>query len=303
MSESGPNLLVIGAARSSTTALCHSLQHRGDVFMTKPKEPHFFAFAGSRPSFAGPGDEQSINRVAVVEPDLYHLLYENRGSAQRWGEGSVSTLFYPTQSIPNVRKYASSDVKLVCILREPAARSLSAYLYLRGRGLEPESEFVNALALEDERIRRNYHHMWQYRAMSRYALQVVPFADAFPGRLLILISEEVRLDPVGSSRQLCDFLEIDRHPQLDLTREVNRGGQPRSRLVASMIGGLWRSPAAGGLVKAVVPRRVRSKLMDLNRVSLREARTLARSLRPEFEADVAAVEQILGRRLGVWREE
>ncbi|MEP7205398.1 MAG: sulfotransferase, partial [Casimicrobiaceae bacterium] len=45
-SHSLPTFVVIGAARSGTTALYTYLRQHPRVFMTAPKEPNFFAFAG-----------------------------------------------------------------------------------------------------------------------------------------------------------------------------------------------------------------------------------------------------------------
>lgn len=300
MNDWRPNLLVIGAARASTTAVCAALGRHPEVFITQPKEPHFFAFAGAPPHFTGPGDEQQMNRVVVTEPAEYRSLYADRGDERRWGDGSVSSLYYAESAIGNIRTFAAPDVKLVCLLREPAARSLSAFQFLRSRGLEPITDFDDALAQEEQRIAEGYHHMWHYRRMSQYAAQVESFAAAFPGQLFIAIAEEVRDDPATFSDQLCDFLEISSSPALDLRREVNGGGVPRSRLLAGVIGALWRSPSAGRVAKALVPRRARAAVTRANSRQDQESADRAQALRPSFAPDVAAVERILGRRIDAW---
>ena len=50
-----PDFLVIGAARSGTTALTSFLGEHPDVFVSTPKEPHFLAFPGGAPRFVGTG--------------------------------------------------------------------------------------------------------------------------------------------------------------------------------------------------------------------------------------------------------
>ena len=71
-----PQFLIIGAARSGTTALYQHLVTHPGLFLTTPKEPHYFALAGTRPAFTGPGDRQTISpreQVLVlphtVDPD------------------------------------------------------------------------------------------------------------------------------------------------------------------------------------------------------------------------------------------
>ena len=44
-----PNFLIIGAAKSGTSALWRYLGEHPDIFMSKKKEPHFFAYENSAP--------------------------------------------------------------------------------------------------------------------------------------------------------------------------------------------------------------------------------------------------------------
>ncbi|MEP7334973.1 MAG: hypothetical protein ABI717_04260 [Actinomycetota bacterium] len=41
----GPNLFVVGAAKSGTTSLWAHLDAHPDIYMSHPKEPHFFSRA------------------------------------------------------------------------------------------------------------------------------------------------------------------------------------------------------------------------------------------------------------------
>jgi hypothetical protein len=298
VSDLRPNFLVIGAARSSTTAVAWALGSRPDVFVTDPKETHFWAFTGSPRTFSGPGDDQMFNRHLVTDPVRYQALYVGSEGAVARGDGSVSTLYHPDASIEAIRRYAAPDVRLVCLLREPAARSLSAYLYLRSRGHEPLDSFAAGLAAEQDRIDTGHHHMWHYRAMSRYAQQVPAFAEAFGDRLLVAVSEEVQTDPAAFGRTLLEFLDLDPDPPLDLSHQVNKGGEPRSALVTRTLGALRRVDAVRRAVRAVVPTRVRE---SVRRANLTTGPTVdLAGLRSEFATDTAAVEDLLGRRIAAW---
>ena len=76
--------MIIGAAKSGTTALFKYLEQHPDVFMSDPKEPHYFAFEGQRPTFSGPGDDKTINRFAITERDAYESLSRDRRTS--WHE-------------------------------------------------------------------------------------------------------------------------------------------------------------------------------------------------------------------------
>ncbi|MCA9246295.1 MAG: sulfotransferase, partial [Planctomycetales bacterium] len=100
-----PDFLIIGAARSGTTALAKILQQHPDIFLSEPKEPHFFAFADQPPCFTGPGDDVMMNRVAVTDPKAFEALFSGAPTSALRGEGSVSTLYYHDSSIPNIQRY------------------------------------------------------------------------------------------------------------------------------------------------------------------------------------------------------
>ncbi|MEM9562553.1 MAG: sulfotransferase [Actinomycetota bacterium] len=297
----GPNLLVIGAARSGTTALCAALADHRDIFFSVPKEVHFFANAGRPVHYRGPGDDLSINRALITDPERFNALFADAGDHQLRGEGSVSTLYHPDRSIPAIRANASRDVRLIAVLRHPANRAYSSYLYLRSRGFEHLPTFEQALDEEDRRRDGGYHHLWHLRAMGRYARQLPPFVEAFGDRLLILIQEEYRDRPEETLDRVHRFLDLDPLVPLRALGDTNRGGVPRSDLLVSVMNGLRRTPGAQQLVRTATPRALRERVRSANLERpemdpLTEAR-----LRAEFRPDVAAVEELLGRTITAWR--
>ena len=120
--NTSPNFFIIGAARSGTTALAEILRHHPDAFVTQPKEPSFLAFSGRQVAFTGPGDDISINRVAITDRDQYLSLYQSAGTKACRGDASVSSLYYSDHSVATLQQYFP-EAKLVVILRDPAARA------------------------------------------------------------------------------------------------------------------------------------------------------------------------------------
>ena len=120
-----PTFLVAGGARCGTTGLVEGLRRHPRIFVTDPKEPHYFALHRIGASFTAPGDAHTINRVAVTDRAQYLALYEEAGQAEppflALGEGSVSTMYYYEESLPEVLS-VNPDMKLVVLLREPVDR-------------------------------------------------------------------------------------------------------------------------------------------------------------------------------------
>jgi hypothetical protein len=261
--STSPNFFIIGAARSGTTALAEILRHHPDAFVTQPKEPSFLAFAGQEVAFTGPGDDITINRVAITDRDKYLSLYQSAGAKACRGDASVSTLYYSDHSVATLQRYFS-EAKLVVILRDPAARAFSAYSYLRARGVEPCDDFRDALDCEADRIRRGWHHIWHYVGMGRYARQLAPFLETFgANRVKILFYEELNRDPVGVGRSLFEFLGLDPTAAVDL-EPVNVSGEPRSRLLQGAIRWAGRRHWLRSTTKAIMPFDLRERVRRAN---------------------------------------
>ncbi|MGY1604191.1 sulfotransferase family protein [Geodermatophilus sp. SYSU D00815] len=293
-----PDFLVIGAARSGTTALTSFLGEHPDVFVSTPKEPHFLAFAGTAPRFTGLGDDDLVNRGAVRDEQTWRGLFRGRTERRR-GEGSVTTLAYPEASVPAIGRYCAPGCRLVVMLRDPVDRAFSSWLYLRSRGYDAGS-FEECLAAEEERTRDGWSHMWQLARLSRYAEQLAPFAAAFGDRLLVVVQEEFTADPTGQLRRVLEFLDVDPDVDIDPSRQVNASGLPRSRAVTSALNTLRRSPALRRLVTTAVPQRHRERIRsaNLDRTAVDPA-TRAR-LAAALADDVRDLQELLGRRIPAW---
>ncbi|MGY1987910.1 sulfotransferase family protein [Blastococcus sp. SYSU DS0669] len=292
------NFLVIGAARSGTTALTSFLGEHPDVFVSTPKEPHFLAFPGGAPVFTGLGDDDLVNRTAVREEESWRALFDGRAEP-RLGEGSVTTLAHPGSAIPAIERCCAPGCRLVVMLRDPVDRAFSSWLYLRSRGYDAGT-FEECLAAEEERTRAGWSHMWQLARLSRYAEQLAPFTAAFGDRLLVVVQEEFSADPAGHLRRVLEFLEVDPSVPIDPTRRVNASGLPRSRAVTAAQNVLRRSPALRRLVTAAVPQRQRERVRAANLAPTTIDPATRAGLAASFADDVGALQDLLGRRLTAW---
>ncbi len=157
-----PNFLVIGAAKSGTTALHEYLKQHPQIYMSPQKEPHFFSLEGKKVDFRGPGDkreEQLNNSVTNIED--YRKLFQGVSNEIAIGESSTSYLNNP-EAPERIRHYIP-NAKLIAILRNPVARAYSSFLHMVQRGYEPLTDFAEALRDEERRIRDNWMGLWHYK--------------------------------------------------------------------------------------------------------------------------------------------
>jgi hypothetical protein len=295
-----PNFLVIGAARSGSTALFDYLSQHPDVYTSDPKEPHFFALRGTRPSFRGPGDDVMMNRVAVTDEEEYKALFRNTRGARAVGEGSISYLYYPC-SAENIQR-TLPDIRLICILRNPADRAYSAFQYTRARTFEPLRDFRQALAQEEERIDAGWHHIWHYRRMGRYHEQLRRFYHVFdPKQIRVYRFEDLIRDSQAVLRDCFEFLDVDPTFQPPRKPVAVPSGEPRSRVLQRF---LLESPPGKQTVRRIIPGEARRWLSGrIRKATLKKAPLdpdLRRELLEDYRDEIEALKDLTGQPFTEW---
>lgn len=257
----GPTFLVVGGARCGTSALVEGLRAHAEIFVTDPKEPHYFAFHATGAHFTAPGDEHTVNKVSVTDREAYLALYPREHTYVALGDGSVSTMYYHQQALPEVVAM-NPDMKLVVLLREPVDRAYSAFQYMRGRGLEPVEDLLEAVALEEERKAAGWHHMWHYTAMSYYADAIEAMQEAVPAEQLgVFFYDDLQADYDRTLERVRGFLGAaplgDTAPEVP---RVNISGNPRSKLLHAGLAAATASPRLRASVKRMTTYRFRERV-------------------------------------------
>lgn len=287
--------VVAGAARAGSTAVVEALRGHPDVFVTKPKEPHYLALAGERAQFAGPGDDETINRFAVTDKSAFQALFAGSDGHLARGEGSVSTMYYHERSVHRLLEL-NPDAKVVLVLREPVARAYSSHQYLLNRGYEPIADFLDAVTEEKRRIDNGWHHLWHYTAMSRYADAVAHFRSSFGDSLGVWWYDDLQADSTACVAEIQRFIGVDpdRSTQHDVQR-VNASGVPRRQWVQKAMHKAAESPRVKAAVKAIVPFSVRERIRSAN-LNTNDVPAAARdALASVFADDLDKLERVLAR--------
>lgn len=116
----GPTFIVIGAAKAGTTTMFELLGAHPEVFVTNPKEPHYFS------------------RLVGFEDgwDWYRSLFSSAASSAARGEASTSYA-HPNRidfAAPRIRKHVP-DCRVIYMVRHPVRRLESDWKmrFLEGR--------------------------------------------------------------------------------------------------------------------------------------------------------------------------
>lgn len=290
-----PTFLVIGAAKCGTTALHAYLAAHPQVFMTTPKEPMFFDCEGKT---LPPG--YYFNPVCTTLED-YQALFAG-ATPDRSARGEASTVYLYSPEAPGRIRRHVPDAKLVAILRDPAERAYSHYLYFRQHGREPRKTFAAALADEPERLRQGVYSGFCYRARGFYAAQLERYRAVFPPeQLRVHLYEDFCSDRAGVVRDILRFIGVDDTLLPDLSRVHNVTAVPRSRFLHHRA---HRTGLALTAAKQLIPDRPRQRIRAwLDRLNLHRP-PLSPSLRADLVAgyreDLLRLHDLLGRDLSAW---
>lgn len=296
-----PNFLVIGAAKAGTTALWHYLRQHPELYMSRHKEPRFFALYGRPVNFRGPGDMTRFNFVTELE--TYQQLFAGVQDEKAIGEVSPWYM-YVDSAAPAIRKLLP-DVKLVAILRDPVERAFSNYLHAVNEGLEPLPTFREAMDAEKARIRDNWSPRFHYKSKGFYYRQLQHYLEYFDrSQLRIYRYEQLAADPGALFADLFEFLGVDPAFQVDTGKRHNESRAARSRTVKHVLE--HRNIIRQG-AKLLVPKSLRAGIR--NRISALNTGSkpqLSRRDRKDFieiyRDDITKLEAFLGCDLSGWKE-
>ncbi len=261
-----PDFFIVGHPKCGTTALYEALRGHPEIYMPDGKEPWFFApelhvRTPPRPEGTPETLAEYLSLFAAAEPE------------QTVGEATALYLWSQTAAarIAEVQPAA----RIIAILREPASFLRSLHLQFLESYVETEGDLRKALALEDERRRGRRiprHTYWPqallYSEHVRYVEQLRRFHAEFPPEhMLVLIYDDFRADNEGVLRAVLRFLEVDDTVELDVPRAnptVRARSQRLHELVhAFSVGTGPGSRAIKGTAKAVTPRRLRRRALDV----------------------------------------
>lgn len=199
-----PNFLGIGAAKSGTTTIARVLNRHPEIFMSIPKELHFFD--------ADEFDESE---------DSLNEYFNNFEENLIVGEFTPSYMFVPDASV-RIKEHLGTDIKFLAILRNPTYRAYSHYCHAvknwkgeeyarRGYPVEDLS-FREAIEQEPERLASGIYHIrhQSYYSKGLYAVQLKRYYDIFHDEnIKVVLLEDYIADPELVLKEIYNFLKVD----------------------------------------------------------------------------------------------
>jgi hypothetical protein len=306
-----PNFLIIGAAKSGTTAVWHYLRQHPEIYMSPTKHTRFFAFEVEEPGFRGPaptmrgpaGRNHSIP-YAITDIDAYHALFNAVTNEIAVGEASHSYLYQP-QAAQRIRNYAPG-IKLIAILRNPAERAFSHYRQMVRDGREPITDFAQALAEEEARIRDDWWPDFHYVQSGLYYGQLKRYFDLFErNQLKVYLYEDLNSNPSGLVRDIFRFLGVNESFTPQAAARYNASGMPKSKTLHLFLQKLRRiMPIAERFLSEGQYRRLVRVGSNVHNHNLTKARLSPelrrRTIDDYFREDILELQELIQRDLSAW---
>lgn len=292
-----PNFLVIGASKGGTTTMHQVLDQHPQVFMCPVKEVGFFWSHGEAVEFHGPGQERLQNRL-VDDLDRYQALFEKVTGEKAIGESSVRYISTPRS--PKLIHDFIPHAKLVASLRQPADRAYSSYVHNLRDGIEPCSQFSEAVAQELRGERDNWTSC-RYLSRGFYSVQIKLYLDYFErAQLHIALFEDLKDNPKTFFRKLYRFLEVDEDFVLDSFHKHNASGIIRNPIFRN----LWtHSGRIRAAIRPLMSDRLRHTVTEWFMRDLKKpqfSQELRAELTEHFRQDIEQLQDLIERDLSHW---
>jgi len=190
------NVYMIGAQKAGTTSLAFLLDQHPDICLSVPKEPDFFTKHWDK------GFDWYQQRYECGYAKVY-LDASTSYSLARFSNKPVVKQVLPFSMVPPRIFDLSPKAKFIYILREPIARTYSAYWHSVRSGVEARSfqiAVMNDLGNPDNFYLRGSHY---YAQLSLY-LEKFPLES-----FLILFFEDLKKDQKAVVNKCFDFLQVE----------------------------------------------------------------------------------------------
>ncbi|MCP5433182.1 MAG: sulfotransferase [Alphaproteobacteria bacterium] len=293
-----PTFLIIGAARSGTTALYDYLKQHPGIYMTPRKETNFFAFEGETLACKGPGADYINNSMTSLAE--YEALFE--AAPEGAARGEACPLYLYAEKAPARIHRRVPDARLVAILRNPIEQAYSHYLYAKRQTIEPAEDFVKALTLEEERLKAGWQPLFGYSRFPRYFEQLSRYTALFPrDQLKLFLYEDFDAKPLDVLAELFRFVGVDDGFAPDVSHRPNAGGTPKNQRFQDF---LMKPNPLTRIAAAVIPYDLRRRIRDALAARNMERDDMPAEARARLVAalrdDVLRLQDLVGRDLISW---
>ncbi|MEB3829323.1 sulfotransferase family protein [Phormidium sp. CCY1219] len=212
-----PNFFIVGAPKCGTTALSEYLRTHPQVYMSSPKEPHYFA--------------EDYNHTPFTTWERYLELFAD-ATAQHKAVGEASVHYLCSDvALENIRR-VQPTAKIIAMLRNPVELVYSYHSQLLYNTGEDEPDFEKAWRLQGDRQtgkflpkRCSNPRVLQYKHLGQLGSQVEKLLAVFPAsQVKLILFDDFKASPKKIYDEVLEFLQVPSDNRVDFPRvNANKG--------------------------------------------------------------------------------
>lgn len=280
------DFFIVGTPKAGTTSLYYYLDDHPEIVMSSIKEPNYFS--NQDISLQDLFYEETI----IESLEDYHKLFPTEKTSKKYGESSVSYLFY--ESVPKkIYKYNKRS-KIIIMLRNPIERAYSHYLMDHRLGLVNQD-------FSDIFKKKSGIFFQQYFKLGHYTNQIKRYMDIFPEENIHIIwYDKFKEDVVEEVSKTYQFLSVDQDFKFNLNREYNRSLITNNKIVLS----LYSIRSLRKILKKVFPDKFMVFIKNLffeKKNKLELSKSLKKELIEYYYNDILSLEKLLKKDLKHWK--
>jgi hypothetical protein len=300
-----PDLFIVGAPKSGTSAMSHYLAGHPEIFMAR-KEMHFFG----RDLHFGSNFYRRSEREYLDE-------FKAWNGQSRIGEASVWYLF--SKLAAEEIKAFNPRARIIIMVRDPVEMVHSMYHQFRTDCNEHLATFEEAWAAQEDRrsgfqVNRNayFRQGLIYDEIPRYTDQIQRYFDVFGReRVKVVTYDEFAVNTDVVFGEVLDFLGVDSTLKPDTYPVINGSHCLRHRAFQTLLNDplvrgtaiamrSWLPGPVFAALQKIESRLCKSNVQPLRRLPINpQVRTV---LKGQFQSEVGRLSELLGRDLNHWNQ-
>lgn len=273
-------LFIIGAPKAGTTTLANLLNSRESLCLGKIKEPCFFTNYGEI-LWKGPAKLSNI-----IKTKSEYLKNFSQGENAEWFIDASTDYLSCSASIEKLKSWSEQyECRFICILRDPVERAVSQYQHTIRDRFEKES-LINAIRLEEKRIKDNWHPLFYHVRRSKYYSDCTKYIDTFAEKFLLLDFHELK-NTAHLMYKIEAFLELPHRTVIPELPHHNESYVQRSGFIRNILYNNFLKSILRPLIPKDFRKKLWSNLSRINRTKYtptpNEIETLRKSLKDDIE--------------------
>ncbi|WP_217913674.1 sulfotransferase [Miltoncostaea marina] len=297
-----PDFFILGAPKCGTTALSEYLRDHPQVFVSRPKEPHYFC------------DDFDYYYAPGQRTEEHYLRLFDAAGPQHLAVGEASVWYlYSATAARNIMAF-DPRARVIVMVRNPVELVPSLHSQLRYMLDEDEPDPEAAWRLQAARARGErlpstvrVPAFLQYGAAAALGAQLRRVYEAVPReQVKVIVFDDLRRDAGAVYRETLAFLGVpddgrDEFPRVNENKV--HGNAALARLTQRPPGPLVAVARGVKRVAGVQRLGVLDRVRRRNRLVTRREEispAFAQELREHFRQDVAELGELIGRDLSAW---